>query len=1684
MPELDKNYIAGLYLDEITLDVMPQEYIDAALEVKLRYDACAPRAGYNCVQDRRVKGGFYYRKAPQGQGVNALPPSKLERALARSQEQPTQRSGLSFLSKAAIGAGVAIGGLALTGAVVNAGRSSEPYQEPVRQKPDPVKTHFNATTIGLAAVIGLSKKTEPQKTEETIKPEESAKAETPKTPEEAQKKEGADAAGYDIAAIKEMTSSPISSSAIAYENALAIKYSKEGGLAQGREKASLYAPEGDENFVRLSDVQYSAEKKEPTKASRAKTSADLQKTYDKLKEYGLEDSIEFRKARSKARGKEGTELNTVSANPYSITRDGVTENVGEMRFMRSPKDIQKAIAEKLKSPAKPKVQPSKSPSSADLPMYSGSQGQKIAIPEGANFTGWKLHLNFGNGGENVTQEAYDKLTALGVPFKVGKSGSQTGKDATVYVGDPKKAKAIAAELSQLKGLKPLKGTDAEGNDIELAPGIGARFNVGAGNPEFQQYGRKGGVDLVDDVQNRIFDPNKNKSEAEINAGLQKDWENGDKALRAKFGDLYAGMMDSPKVEDPASSPAEKPNTAPAYIASKVSTLYGGQNTTRNGFEELDAIRGKKTLGAYSDEEIDNAIASSPIQKMQVKGKTYIRDLDKVDEGVLLNEAVNLRKASSKVNTIKAPEVRRLLEARDHKAANLSKKKDPTPEEKEAFSKLDKAVEEMRTAIGDREKNPVRSERVRPEKKPQAEDLGGDSGEGGGKNVRGESSKVKKAAADRAKQQETPDIEPPVVARSEEQIAADRVATERANQAKDQEAKQSKREGMAALAETRLTEKGIELSIKKQQKQIDGDEFNVEVEKLRQNPATVRAVEKAIEPIANEYDDRIAQVSNKAKRKSLEKEKAAKVEEQTLETYRGLQIPDPLQVKPPAPTAEKAALDKKATNKGIPVTPPLAPNLSVENVDFKEPEYRGKEISNLSEAITKAKGSIPILVSQKDPIRYEAQGEISNLITYGASMAKDRDNETVRAFPYVLPKDKDIADAMLRQQDILYREPSDITPALSQSKIRGQASLTSSLDLENLVPTKSIDRYDPKTIESLAQDFTKVGGTIKPIVTIQKDPLSHEIVDGHLQYYAAKKAAEINPQYANIRSYPAEDMNHAEAIVAQYEAVRKAIAETDAVKAAVAPKAVRSQFIGDLAKIADTYNSRIKDAENIGDKTLRANALRNAYDDKERAIAALSNPPESPAPVDSQSSTSKASTSEKKPRSPSNKPAKERPSAETPPAKKKEPAAKKMNPAPERPIDLNTLQSNIGIMEVATQRLESSLGRIRMGEGIDKGIESSLESTEIDIRNFKSLGLEKQISKLEKEIAYQRGLIEEKKKEGLDLVAKLQLSGVDVPAPAIPEKPKSIGVSKSADFNNSVRGLKTVNGDNLDEVLTYFDSTRLSESDRRSAQEEWKKSPEVRQALELQAKDIEEINKFLKEGSGLRSTSEISQLYRRVYRTFATLREKEQSYLSLGDEEAARKTIESILPKKTSAVAARLAQNVLIDDSAPDSTISKQFITETLADGFTIFQSKNNKTLKRIVREGNRGSADPRQGFINIGAQKGVERTRTLLFHEMGHHIEYSNPAILKEATEFRLRRASSEVPVSRQSLIGVPIAGQPELVYPDDFISDYVGRDYGKKAKSTEVISVGFEHFSNPERLLRLMANDREHFLLMMKVMR
>jgi|GEM_PF-4702887 len=88
---------------------------------------CPPRAGFVCVVDPRVESGHYYRKHVKGEGINARPPSQLEKAVQRQNENPP-RQGLSTLSKVAIAGLLGVGGLAGLGAIANSGRS--PINEP------------------------------------------------------------------------------------------------------------------------------------------------------------------------------------------------------------------------------------------------------------------------------------------------------------------------------------------------------------------------------------------------------------------------------------------------------------------------------------------------------------------------------------------------------------------------------------------------------------------------------------------------------------------------------------------------------------------------------------------------------------------------------------------------------------------------------------------------------------------------------------------------------------------------------------------------------------------------------------------------------------------------------------------------------------------------------------------------------------------------------------------------------------------------------------------------------------------------------------------------------------------------------------------------------------------------------------------------------------------------------------------------------------------------------------------------------------------------------------------------------------------------------------------------------------------------------------------------------------------
>jgi hypothetical protein len=125
--------------------------------------------------------------------------------------------------------------------------------------------------------------------------------------------------------------------------------------------------------------------------------------------------------------------------------------------------------------------------------------------------------------------------------------------------------------------------------------------------------------------------------------------------------------------------------------------------------------------------------------------------------------------------------------------------------------------------------------------------------------------------------------------------------------------------------------------------------------------------------------------------------------------------------------------------------------------------------------------------------------------------------------------------------------------------------------------------------------------------------------------------------------------------------------------------------------------------------------------------------------------------------------------------------------------------------------------------------------------------------------------------------------------------------------------------------------------------------------------------------------------------------------------------------------------------------------------------------------GNRG-----QQAIYLGIKKTPKLQKTSLAHEMGHHIEYNSPEIRRKALEFVRSRATAAEQVSIAEMTGNPGFGD-ETAYPDDFVHPYVGKVY--KQGTTEVISMGLQHFSSPEEMLELYQRDREHFLLIVGIL-
>lgn len=116
-------------------------------------------------------------------------------------------------------------------------------------------------------------------------------------------------------------------------------------------------------------------------------------------------------------------------------------------------------------------------------------------------------------------------------------------------------------------------------------------------------------------------------------------------------------------------------------------------------------------------------------------------------------------------------------------------------------------------------------------------------------------------------------------------------------------------------------------------------------------------------------------------------------------------------------------------------------------------------------------------------------------------------------------------------------------------------------------------------------------------------------------------------------------------------------------------------------------------------------------------------------------------------------------------------------------------------------------------------------------------------------------------------------------------------------------------------------------------------------------------------------------------------------------------------------------------------------------------------------------------LINLGDSVADKRT---LWHEMGHSVEFTDGT--GDVARAWLTRRATGAPIKLNDLLNTDVYRDNEIAFPDYFFDAYVGKDYG--SSTTEVLSMGLENFISAKSLLDFWLKDREHFRLILGLLR
>lgn len=185
-------------------------------------------------------------------------------------------------------------------------------------------------------------------------------------------------------------------------------------------------------------------------------------------------------------------------------------------------------------------------------------------------------------------------------------------------------------------------------------------------------------------------------------------------------------------------------------------------------------------------------------------------------------------------------------------------------------------------------------------------------------------------------------------------------------------------------------------------------------------------------------------------------------------------------------------------------------------------------------------------------------------------------------------------------------------------------------------------------------------------------------------------------------------------------------------------------------------------------------------------------------------------------------------------------------------------------------------------------------------------------------------------------------------------------------------------------------------------------------------------------------------------------------------------------------AANLAKRVRFNKEAIEEAGSIEVQRQRVADVARLTNGRMMDTFDKILffEQHPRAFALKPDRAVIVGRYP-PELRDLILYHELGHHFEFSNPHIAEDAYKWMLSRSNGK-PARPLSEIEVGSSyGPNELAFEDDWYSTYVGKVPGavmlkRGIPNTEVISMGLQKFTSPEAMLEFYRKDPDHFLFVL----